>query len=237
MALSRLMVSEEIRKAYPDLRIGVVVAEGVVNEYSDELVERTKQEFRDFVNRFGHPSDLLEHKNIQAWRDIYRSFGVNPKKKSPTAEALLTRVLKDHVPRVSAAVDCYLMAETVHCLPIGGYDLAKVQGDIILRYAAGDESFCGIGGDHEEKTVAGEVIYSDAARILTRRWNYRDCEETKIDIESERMALFVEAPLGVIESSDIMQTVEAIGRHLERYCQASTKTLLLEKGQNEIALS
>jgi len=234
----KLQISPEVVSKYPDLRIGIVTAVGVTNNaYPSDLEARSREVLVNFSSRFAAPKDLEGHKNIVAWRDIYRSFGANPKKKTPTAEAFLSRVVRSgFVPHISPAVDSYLITEAIHCLPIGGYDLTKIQGDVVLRISPGKESFQGIGSAEVESTDPGEVVYADAARVLTRRWNYKDCDYAKITNETTRLALFVEGPISVIEDGEISATVEAISANLNKYCGAQTKTLLLGRGQTEIDL-
>ena len=36
------------------------------------------------------------------------------------------------------------------------------------------------------------MVYRDDARVLTRAWNYRDCEPTKISNDSVEFAIFIE---------------------------------------------
>jgi len=235
----KLIISNEIKAKFPELRIGIVVASNVSNyEYSNDLKDYCRKSFIDFAQKFGLEKDLLAVKNIIAWQNTYRAFGVNPKKKIPTAEALLSRVIKTRfVPNINPAVDSYLVAETKHYLPIGGYDLDKINGDIQLRFSLGNESFMGIGSQESENTAPGEVIYSDSSRILTRRWNYRDCDFSKIDNSTKSLALFVEGPVKEIENQEIEETIAEIGSNLEKYCGAKTKKLFLESNESEIVIS
>jgi len=230
----KLIVSDEIKKKYPDLRIGVVVAENLNNNYTDDLIEYTRTKFYSFMNKYIDVKRLREHKNIQAWRKIYKSFGVKPKKHKPTAEALLSRVFKEFIPKINPAVDCYLISETIHCLPVGGYDLDKITENITLKYSKGNESFFGIGSEKEESTVEGEIIYSDSSRVLTRRWNYRDCDYCKIDFDTKRIALFVEGAFNEIENFEIKETISDIESNLKKFCNAKTKMFFMEQNQNEI---
>jgi DNA/RNA-binding domain of Phe-tRNA-synthetase-like protein len=234
----KLIVSKSIREKYPDLRVGIVVAKSVINDcYPEELEQYCKKNYKEFFSKYDSEKDLELNKNIIAWREIYRSFGVNPKKKPPTAEALLSRVLRSNfVPHISAAVDCYLVTETLHCLPIGGYDLDKINMDITLRYSDGNEEFIGIGSDKVEYTETNEIIYSDESRILTRRWNYKDCDFTKINDKTKNLALFVEGPYTQIEDYEIKATVDAISNNLIKYCNAETKILFLDQNTNDIEL-
>lgn len=193
----KLFIDKNVRMHYPDLRIGIVIASNVNNsDYSEELEVYMRKQFLAFAEKYRELDEFLSHKNIKCWQEIYRSFGVNPKRRKPTAESLLTRTVRNRfIPHINPVVDSYLVAETLCCLPIGGYDLDKISGDISLRIADGGECFWGIGSSTEEKISKGEIIYSDNVRILTRRWNYQDAEYTKIEENlTKRVALFTEAP-------------------------------------------
>ncbi len=233
----KLVLSDSIQKKFPDLRIGVAVAEGVINKSSPELEDFITKEFRIFASKHDHPSDIAKHKNINAWREIYKSFGVNPKKKKPTAEALLTRVVRSSfIPNINPAVDAYLASEMLHYLPIGGYDLDRIEGDIVLKESIGNEEFIGVGSTEVESTIEGEVVYCDKARILTRRWNYRDCDYSKIDTGTTRLALFVEGPITEITDTELKETANSMSDNLSKFCNAKVRVLFLEKGKNELEL-
>jgi DNA/RNA-binding domain of Phe-tRNA-synthetase-like protein len=44
-----------------------------------------------------------------------------------------------------------------------------------------------------EEPHQGEVIYADAGGVLTRHWNHRDADRTKITTESRRVLAVLEA--------------------------------------------
>jgi DNA/RNA-binding domain of Phe-tRNA-synthetase-like protein len=93
----------------------------------------------------------------------------------------------------------------------------RVRGTIRLRYSGGGEAFVPLGSSVPEETYPGEVVYADDSRILTRRWNYRDCDETKITEETSAFIMFVD---GSVDMS--RETVEsALGdleSSLRRFC-------------------
>lgn len=234
----KLVVNSIIREKYPALRIGLVMAKYVNNNiYPDGLKDYVKDVFNNFAHKFEDPKDLEDNKNVLAWREIYRSFGVNPKKKKPTAESLLARTIRsNYIPHISPAVDAYLCAETMHCLPIGGYDLEHISGDIVLRFSTGSEDFMGVGSESAEITNEGEVVYADNDRILTRCWNYRDCDFSKIDIGTTTLALFSEAPFVEITDEEVRETVEQISTNLQKFCGAHCTVSFLSSDENEIAI-
>src|ERR1039458_8885755 len=125
----KLIISEQIAQRYPDLRVGIVVADHMDNREPDAALEELQTQICANIRRRFTTETLAEHPHIQAWRDTYRTFGANPKRTVPTAEALLRRVIggKD-LPSISKAVDAYLLAELDQVITVGGYDLTSVFG-------------------------------------------------------------------------------------------------------------
>lgn len=78
-------------------------------------------------------------------RDLYKSFGMDPSRHRPSSEALLRRVLKGQgLYRLNNAVDCCNLASLRFLLPIGMYDLKKVEGDVTIRAGRDGEEYPGI---------------------------------------------------------------------------------------------
>lgn len=229
----RLTVSDEVRKTFPELRIAVLVARGVDNVGTDSALDELKRVAADRIHRDFTNETLGELPEIAAWRDAYRAFGVRPKDNRPTAEAFLRRLVKgERFPTISKAVDSYLLVETEFYLPVGGYDLASVTGDICLRLSPGDEVFQPIGASAEELTRPGEVVYSDDTRVLTRKWNYRDCEACKIGDMSREIVLFTEAPFATVSTDRLRASVDRMAGLIARFCAAAVSVELFDCGQS-----
>lgn len=88
------------------------------------------------------PSEIAP---LQAARDLYKSFGMDPSRHRPSSEALLRRVLKGQdLYRLNCAVDCCNLASLRCLLPIGMYDLQRIDGDAVLRVGRPGEQYPGI---------------------------------------------------------------------------------------------
>ena len=164
-----LSIADSVTKAYPNLRIAVVMASGISNRgVSEELLEASSKQWADsFARSHSVNNGWSTHPNVLAWRNTYRSFGFNPKKHEPTTERLFDRVMDGKgVPWISKVVTSYLLAELEFLLPVGGYDLDRVaHGEVVLRHSAGGEEFIPLdaaSGDVPKKTKPGEVIYGDS---------------------------------------------------------------------------
>jgi DNA/RNA-binding domain of Phe-tRNA-synthetase-like protein len=179
---------------YPGVHIGVLVAKGLDNKISYADLFRLQKEALVAAQEQIGDQPPTKHPHIASWRDLYRSFGSKPSDYRPSAEALIRRALKTgKLPRINNAVDLYNIVSVRNVIPMGGFDTDYVEGDIYLRRSEGGEKFLPLGASEHEETYPGEVVYADDKRILTRRWNYRDADETKITEDTTNLVMFIDA--------------------------------------------
>ncbi len=191
---------------YPDITIGVLVGRGLDNKILNGDLLRLQKEALTAAQAQIGDQPATKHPHISSWRELYRSFGSKPSDYRPSAEALIRRALKTgKLPRINNAVDLYNVVSVKHVIPMGGFDTDNVEGDIYLRKSDGGEKFLPLGASEHVKTYPGEVVYADDARILTRRWNYRDADETKITEDTTNLVMFIDASpsigVGKVESA------------------------------------
>ena len=95
-----------------------------------------------------------------AVRTMYRRVGIDPTKRRPSSEALLRRIRKgDALPRINSMVDVCNWCSLQCQLPYGLYDVAHIEGDVVLRLGVVGESYPGI--RKEEVHVAGRITLAD----------------------------------------------------------------------------
>jgi DNA/RNA-binding domain of Phe-tRNA-synthetase-like protein len=211
-------VDERILAAYPEVKIGVLVGRSLtVVEGHLGLEDYKARAVAEAVERVGS-EPVTRQPFIASWRDMYRSFGTRPGDYRPSSEALLRRVLKRRgLPTINSAVDAYNALSVRHLIPMGGFDLDRTRGDISLRLSEGGEAFKPLGSSGPEETYEGEPVYADEARILTRRWNFRDCDETKITSETRSLAMFVDGSRE-IPREDVEEALRELRGLLSEYC-------------------
>jgi DNA/RNA-binding domain of Phe-tRNA-synthetase-like protein len=222
-----LIIGEAVRKLFPKLAIGIV--QGQIDEprpnLSEEILSMKESALQALSLRFAAPEELAEHAHIRAWRDAYQKFGVKAKEYRPTHEALARRLIKQGMwPTINPIVDIYLTNQIEHLLPHGGYDTEQLRGSLILDVCQQAELFHPLGGG-EEMTNPGEIVYRDQARILTRRWNHRDCETTKITEGTQSFLLLIESPGESISAQTIDQAAIDLQARFERCFQGTFRVL------------
>jgi DNA/RNA-binding domain of Phe-tRNA-synthetase-like protein len=192
--LLHLAIAPEIAARYPDCRTAVVLALGVDNSgrWSEADAELTALEIEVADGRRRIPDE--EHPAIAAWHDLLRSFGTNPRRLRPSVDALGRRLVRSgRLPRISPLVDTCNLVSLRHTLPTGGYDLAHIRHGFTLRYARPDDVHIPLGQPQERETpLPGEVVYADGQQVLTRHWNHRDADNTKVTEDTVDAVLFLE---------------------------------------------
>ncbi|HEV2255456.1 MAG TPA: phenylalanine--tRNA ligase beta subunit-related protein [Streptosporangiaceae bacterium] len=192
--MTELRVSEAVGQAFPRLRIAAVVARGF-DGHEPWAGADAELEVLEKAAAAGHTLPAGESDpHIAAWYAAYRAFGTNPKRERPSVDALRRRLARTaRLPRINAAVDCYNLVSVSHGVPAGAFDLDAVHGDIVVGFATGHEEFTPLGEpDTIERPRPGEVIYTDGTSVLTRHWNHRDADRTKVTQHSRHILFLLE---------------------------------------------
>ncbi|TPQ16816.1 B3/B4 domain-containing protein [Streptomyces sporangiiformans] len=207
-----LTVSDEVRALAPRFTYVTVEAYGLVNGPSTDGTSAILDDAarRLAVRLEGRPPH--EDPHMAAWRETYTAFGAKPSRTRNSAEALAKRALSAAgLPRINLLVDLYNAISVAHLIPVGGEDIARIQGGMRLVRATGDEAFVTVAAGEEvvEHPDAGEVVWRDEAGVTCRRWNWRQGPRTRLTEESTSGLFLLEnlAPMPVA-------TVEAAGAEL-----------------------
>jgi DNA/RNA-binding domain of Phe-tRNA-synthetase-like protein len=126
------------------LSCGVLVLEGIQVTDNPAVAKATAQLGADLAVRY---SGLLpsEIPGLREARNLYKSFGMDPSRHRPSSEALLRRLLKGKdLYRISNVVDSCNLASLEFLLPVGMYDLGRIDGDVMLRTGREGEQYPGI---------------------------------------------------------------------------------------------
>jgi lysyl-tRNA synthetase class 2 len=166
----------------------------------------------------------------------YSAFGAKPKKYLSSVESLYRMVLKGvDLRHINTIVDVYNFISIKHMVPIGGDDISRVEGDITLRFANEGDMFRPLNSEETASTKEGEVIYADDVEVLCRRWNWRECDKTKMTEETAEAMLVVEG-LPPVQREEVEKIVEELSHLLEKFCGGETHTEILHKEHPEIVI-
>ncbi len=215
-AADSIIIDQSIYDVRPDYAAFVIIAKGVANAPSDIESQRWLSGASESI------IDSTGDARVEAWREAYRSVGMKPQKFRPSVDALIRRA-SGGLPAINKIVDAYNSISVRHQLPIGGEDLSKYVGAPRLTRADGNESFQTVedGEQVVEIVEPGEVIWRDDAGVTCRRWSWRQCLRTRIDLDTTEMFFLLERlePMPIEElvraGGELAFLLESISPHAE----------------------
>lgn len=166
---------------------------------------------------------LVQNKFVRAYRDFFWRIGLDPTKTRPSAEALLRRVLagKDF-PRINPLVDVYNVVSMQSLLPIAAFDVEKLKGELLMKFANVGEFFLGIGMDKPVALTGKEVVVRDDEKLVAI-YPYRDADATKVTPATRHVFLMVCGVPGI--DLDYLQTTgETLVKQVVKFCGGTPLT-------------
>lgn len=186
-----MQVSPEIFERFPQYNATVGVVSNISGQPSDEVSNQILISAEDFIKNKIADLPLDEFAEVTTWREAFSSFGVKPRVARSSVEALARRA-EAGLPRINWLTDVYNAISVKHLLPIGGENFDKYVGAPILKFASGAEAFDTMANGEliNESPEPGEVIWADEIGATCRRWNWRQCVRTRLDLDTTQ-ALFI----------------------------------------------
>jgi DNA/RNA-binding domain of Phe-tRNA-synthetase-like protein len=138
---------------------------------------------------------LSQIKSLAAWRNVFRSFGVDPTQYRSAAEALLRRLTKKgDIPNINLLVDLGNLVSIRYALPVAVFDTSSLHGAVTVHFADGSERYTTLGQDEVEHPEPGEVVFSDETKlVIARRWCWRQSDQSAAQQETTQAIITVEA--------------------------------------------
>lgn len=155
-----------------------------------------------------------EWPEIQAWRRAFSAMGLKPTQYRCAAESLLRRLRKEgSLPALHPLVDLCNAVSLAFGTPVAVFDLARIDGDLTVRLAHGDEAYAGVGGE-QEPPAPGEVVFADGAgQAHARRWCHRQSARSAVQ-PGTRAVLVVAEALHADAAAQMPQLLDVLGAAL-----------------------
>jgi DNA/RNA-binding domain of Phe-tRNA-synthetase-like protein len=180
----KLSIDPVLKKKCPAVSLGLVTAQVRTADSSLELLGELYS-CEAAILKSVDPRALLEAPAISATRTGYRALGKDPARYRGSAEALLRRIISGkHFPNINCVVDIINLVSVESRLPIGLYDLAHIQGDIVFRAGRKGETYKGIG--KFDLNLEDLPVFSDT--VGPHGSPTSDSERTMVTPSTERVA-------------------------------------------------
>ncbi|MBU4350107.1 hypothetical protein KJ830_01730 [bacterium] len=206
-----LIISDEVKKVYPEALMGILVMKNVCNPKKHEELDRCKLELENSLRKNFSGLDRADLKNIEplkTYNDYYKRF----KKTYHVLLQLDSIVFKNKsIPKVASLVEVMFMAELKNLLLTAGHDLDAIDLPIKLDVSNGGEKYTQISGQ-EKELIYNDMMVSDSKGIISSII-YGPDKRTQIKPNTQKVLFVVYAPPG-IEKSKVFQHLQDIQNYV-----------------------
>jgi lysyl-tRNA synthetase class 2 len=224
---------EEVFDLFPEASVHGIVFDGIA-DFDPATVAPWKQKAIESVASSGFTSEtVLEAPAVKEWRNAFQRFGVKPSKYRSAIEQLYRRALKQEMIETSLPlVNLYCYVSLIEMVPMGAYDLERVEGDIVIRLSKEGETFLGIGDATPLIANPGVVVYSDGGGIICWAWNHRDAARVSLTPETNKAIFFADSSSRESES----RTSAAIALLAEAMSGVELNRFVLNRDNSTVAV-
>lgn len=208
-----ISIDQKLKKASPNLFLGVVFASVEVTKNSPLLWEEIDKRIKEIELEITMDS-LYNVPQIKALRDAYKSLGKDPSRYRGSQEALVRRILQGKgLYKINTIVDINNLTslETLHS--VGAYDVDNINSPIIFRVGRDGESYKGIG--KETINIAELPLFADEIGPFGSPTS--DSERAMITMDTKNIIIIIISFAGQDHLKDQLQRVENL---LSRYVNA-----------------
>lgn len=201
------------------------VIEGVRNQHTHPDFETLKAQTLAQVTADLSSEAIRTDPILGGFRVLHDAIGRSNRKNVASPESLLKLVLRaGGLPQVNLLVDIYNLVSVKTRLSLGAHDLRAINGNVQLRLTDGSETFWPMGSDKPKVVSPGEYAYIDDAYNVLCRLEVRQCERTKITLDTTDGFFIVQGNARTTETYLHEATNELLAL-IKRFCGGRARML------------
>jgi DNA/RNA-binding domain of Phe-tRNA-synthetase-like protein len=211
--------ADQVLADFPQLSSRALLVDGI---NAEAVATADIARLNDIADRRLAVANEGDFPEIQAWRRAFAAMGLKPTQYRCASEALLRRFRKDGtLPTLHPLVDLCNATSLAFAIPVAVFDVTKIAGTMVVRYAHGDESYETFAGGIEHPEP-GEVIFADdLRRAHARRWTNRQSGWSAVRAQTRQALVVVEA-LHDDAAESTSRVVDALDTSIGRAWPAAT---------------
>lgn len=211
----KVNVDKRILDACPQLKIGLIQADVVNTETSDELWNELQKEADEIKEKY----ELLainQRPAVAATRKLYKSLGKDPGRYRVASEALCRRIIRGlGLYRLTTLIDVVNLVSVKSGYAISGLDFNQIVGDTLtLGVGEPEELYNGIG--RGPLNIENMPVYRDAVGGIATPTS--DEERTKFTIDTTTVQININGFGPEMDMDDAVQLMVSL---LKKYANAT----------------
>lgn len=142
-----ITLNDSLATQYEPLKIGLIHYTKITVGESPQMIKGRTQLYQENLFLELQETPVTEREGISEWRKVWKALGADPNRYRHSAEALMRRIAKqNYLIPFHSAVDLNNFFSLQYEIPIGIYDVAKLDGDIEIALGDEETGYDGLNG-------------------------------------------------------------------------------------------
>lgn len=156
-----VVVAETIKQMIPEFKVGIILYNHIVVDDSPQMLKGRLQLFQESIYFDLQETAIADIPELAEWRRAFKTIGTDPSRYRPSSESLYRRIQKKNfIPTIHSAADVNNFFSLYYKIPIGIYDLDKLEGPITIDIGTDQDEYIAINGrtvNFSHKLVSKDV--------------------------------------------------------------------------------
>jgi DNA/RNA-binding domain of Phe-tRNA-synthetase-like protein len=141
------VVAETIKQMIPEFKVGIILYNHIVVDDSPQMLKGRLQLFQESIYFDLQETTIADIPELAEWRRTFKTIGTDPSRYRPSSESLYRRIQKKNfIPTIHSAADVNNFFSLYYKIPIGIYDLDKLEGPITIDIGTDQDEYIAING-------------------------------------------------------------------------------------------
>jgi DNA/RNA-binding domain of Phe-tRNA-synthetase-like protein len=120
-----------------------------------------------------------------------------------------------------------------HTVPVECFDSEKINAELILKRAKGNEFFYDAEQKKKINPEKGEFIYADKVNVLARKLDYSDSDKALTSNKTKKAVILIEG-LKPLTKAKVEKIADETAELIEGFCKGKTRVFMLDKENSSI---
>lgn len=142
-----ISINQSLLTQHPELKFGIIHYTKIVVAESPQMIKGRMQLYQENLYLEMQENPVTQREGIAEWRRLWKKLGADPNRYRHSAESLMRRISKqNYLSPYHSGVDLNNFFSLQYEIPVGLYDVDKLQGNIEIALGNEDTGYEGLNG-------------------------------------------------------------------------------------------
>ncbi|MGG2083158.1 B3/B4 domain-containing protein [Lysinibacillus pakistanensis] len=153
-----ISINQSLLTQHPELKFGIIHYTKIVVAESPQMIKGRMQLYQENLYLEMQENPVTQREGIAEWRRLWKKLGADPNRYCHSAESLMRRISKqNYLTPYHSGVDLNNFFSLQYEIPVGLYDVDKLQGNIEIALGNEDTGYEGLNGRFNS---LNKILYS-----------------------------------------------------------------------------